>query len=229
MPRRESAEPTCTIMPRSRGTHAPQRGLGAVHGAEVGHLGHAQELLGRHVADLGEDRGHRDVDPDVDRAELGLDARGGALDRVGVGDVGGRDAGARVRRARTSAAAASSRSSPRAISPTSAPRARQLAHRRAADAGRGAGDGDDLSLERHAAVMPSRRDRQPAALIYAPTRKASSARSSSSRPPCASRMRRATRSTTCSAEQPWQPASSSRSAPSPSSPPSTRTSVAPSV
>jgi hypothetical protein len=38
-----------------------------------------------------EHRDHRDVDPDVDRAELGLDPLGRALDLFGVGDVAHQD------------------------------------------------------------------------------------------------------------------------------------------
>lgn len=54
---------------------------------EVGDLGHAAKLCRAHLLDRRVDRHHGVVDPDVDRAELRLDARGGCFDGVGVGDV----------------------------------------------------------------------------------------------------------------------------------------------
>ena len=73
--------------------HAPQRGHGPIHLAEVRHLGHATELLGRDLLERREDRRHGVVDPDIDRAELFLDPVRGGLDLVGVGHVRGQHQG----------------------------------------------------------------------------------------------------------------------------------------
>lgn len=67
--------------------HALERGKRAVDVPEVRHLGHAAEILGRHLLHGREDREHRVVDPDVDGPELGLHLRGCGLDGIGVGDV----------------------------------------------------------------------------------------------------------------------------------------------
>ena len=69
--------------------HPAQRRHRAVHLAEVGHRGATLELLGRELADRGEHRGHGDIHPDVDRAQLVLHSGGGGLDRLVIGDVGG--------------------------------------------------------------------------------------------------------------------------------------------
>jgi hypothetical protein len=61
----------------------------AVHLAEVGDLRDAAHLVWGDLVDRSEDARHRVVDPDVDRAELGLGALGGGHDVVGVRDVGG--------------------------------------------------------------------------------------------------------------------------------------------
>src|SRR4051794_12606106 len=69
--------------------HPLQRGHRAVDLAEVGDLGRAAELLGADLPERRQDRRHRDVDPDVDLAELAGHALGGRLDLLGVGDVRG--------------------------------------------------------------------------------------------------------------------------------------------
>ena len=71
--------------------HALERGQRAVDVAEIADLGHALELGGGHVAHEGEDAGHGDVDPDVDRAQLALDPLRGGLHPVGIGHVAGDD------------------------------------------------------------------------------------------------------------------------------------------
>ena len=55
--------------------HPAQGGAGAVHEAEVGHLGDPLELLGLDVDEPGEHRREGDVHPDVDLPELLLDLR----------------------------------------------------------------------------------------------------------------------------------------------------------
>ncbi len=56
--------------------------------AEIADLGDPSILLRRDVVEPREHRRERDVDPDVDRAEFGLDPLGGRFDLVRVGDVG---------------------------------------------------------------------------------------------------------------------------------------------
>ena len=56
-----------------------------MHDAQVGHLGDPGVLRGGDVGEGREDGGEGDVDPDVDRPELGLDPVGGVVDR---GDTG---------------------------------------------------------------------------------------------------------------------------------------------
>lgn len=67
--------------------HHVQRGEVAVDAAEVRHLGDAPEVLRGGIAHLAQDGGHRVVDPDIDRAELALDAVRGLHDAIGGGDV----------------------------------------------------------------------------------------------------------------------------------------------
>ena len=137
--------------------HAPQRGLRAVDAAEVGDLGDAAELLGPRVDDRGELGRHRVVDPHVDGAELGLDPRGGALDLLGVGHVGGRDARAHAVLLHLAPGGLEALG-PARDEPDVGAAAGHLARRRAPDPRRGAGDGHDLALERHApALYPERR------------------------------------------------------------------------
>ena len=69
--------------------HAPQRGHRAPDEAEIGDLGGAAELVGRDLPHRREDRGHRVVDPDVDRPELRLGPLGRGLDLHRVGHVRG--------------------------------------------------------------------------------------------------------------------------------------------
>jgi len=112
----------------------------------VGDVGGPAVLLGLDLLEEGEDGGHRVVDPDVDRPQLGLDALGGGLDRIGVGDVGGqgqcratglldlsRDAGERLFAA----------GEQRDLRPVAAEAPRD----RSADSRPGARDDYDLSLE----------------------------------------------------------------------------------
>ena len=94
MERSPSAEPTCTMVPRSRGSMRASAVLRAVHEAEVGHLGDAPELLRGDLVEGREHRGEGDVDPYVDRPECRLGGVGGLLDLVGVGDVDGEREGA---------------------------------------------------------------------------------------------------------------------------------------
>ena len=68
--------------------HPFQRRHRAPDAAEIGHFGGAAIFLRRDLGDRREDRRHRIVDPDVDRAELPLDGSGGAVDRTGIGDIG---------------------------------------------------------------------------------------------------------------------------------------------
>ena len=67
--------------------HSFQGGQSAMDGAQVGHLRHSTILLGVHLPDGRKDRDHRVVDPDINRAELGLDRRSGGLHLAGIGDV----------------------------------------------------------------------------------------------------------------------------------------------
>ena len=69
-------------------THPLYRHLRAVHCAEVRHLRDPFELLGSDVRELREDGGHRVVHPDVDGAELLLDAVGRPFHLFAFRDVG---------------------------------------------------------------------------------------------------------------------------------------------
>ena len=60
------------IVPAVARQHAPQRRQRAVDAAQVRHFGHAAIIVRRHLLDRREDRAHRVVDPDVDRAETPL-------------------------------------------------------------------------------------------------------------------------------------------------------------
>ena len=73
------------------GLHVLQGGHGAVDVAEVADLGHAPVLRRGDLVERGEHGGERDVDPHVDRADVGLDALGGREHLVRVGHVGGDD------------------------------------------------------------------------------------------------------------------------------------------
>jgi len=58
-----------------------------MHVAHVGHVVDPLKLLGRHVLEAGEHRGHRVVHPHVDRSERLLHLWGGLLHRLVVGDI----------------------------------------------------------------------------------------------------------------------------------------------
>ena len=75
--------------PTVTGKHPVHRRHGAVHGAEVGHLGGATIFLGTDVGELSEDRRHRVIDPHVDWSERGFGFLSRGLDRFGIRDVGG--------------------------------------------------------------------------------------------------------------------------------------------
>ena len=68
--------------------HPVERLERSVYRAQVGHLGHAAELLGRDGLARGEHGRHRVVDPHVDRAEFGFGSRRRLRDLRGIGDVG---------------------------------------------------------------------------------------------------------------------------------------------
>ena len=70
------------------GPHPVQCRHGPVHESQVADLGNPLEFLGGDVGERGEDRGERDVDPDVDRAEELLCLTGGVLDLCVVGHIG---------------------------------------------------------------------------------------------------------------------------------------------
>ena len=55
---------------------------------QIGDLGRAPKLGSRCVHETSKDRGHRNVDPDVDRTELVLDDNGAAPDLLKVRDIG---------------------------------------------------------------------------------------------------------------------------------------------
>jgi hypothetical protein len=61
-----------------------------VNDAEVRHFRRAAEFPRLDLPERREDGRHRDVEPRVDRPEIGLGVVGGLLDRGGVGDVGGK-------------------------------------------------------------------------------------------------------------------------------------------
>jgi hypothetical protein len=71
------------------GPHPAEGGEGAVDRAEVRDLRRAGELVRIDLPGRRVDGRHRVVDPDVDRAELGLDTRRSILDRGRVGHVDG--------------------------------------------------------------------------------------------------------------------------------------------
>jgi hypothetical protein len=138
--------------------HPLQGGHRAVHLAEVGHLGRAAELLGRDLVDRREDRGHRVVDPHVDRPELGGDAVGGGVDLGRVGDVGGDGqrapplAAHLVRRGLEAVLVAGQQGDVVAA-------ARERARHRAADPGRRPGDDDDHGCAGSPAGKPANGNR----------------------------------------------------------------------
>jgi hypothetical protein len=112
--------------------------------AVVGHVGRASVLVRLDVEELGVDRRHRVVDPDVDRPELALGRLRRCLDLVGLGDVCREDQrlaaafldlpGRRVE----SGLAAGEERDPRAVPG-------EPARGRAADSAGGAGDDDDIA------------------------------------------------------------------------------------
>jgi hypothetical protein len=112
--------------------------------AQVGDRRAALELLGRQLVHRGEDRRHRDVDPDIDRAELLLHPVGGGIDGLRVGDVRGdrqgADAEAAEFRGRVLQAVRVARQQ-RDIAAV----AREFGRGGAADSGAGPGDDDDLA------------------------------------------------------------------------------------
>jgi len=67
--------------------HTLQRGKGSVDLPEVRDLEHAAVVLGRGLVDERERRGHRVVDPDVDRTQLRLYPRRRLVNRRRVADV----------------------------------------------------------------------------------------------------------------------------------------------
>jgi hypothetical protein len=80
--------------PRIARQHVLERGASAVDLAEESHVVHPAEFLEAHVHEPREDSGECVVDPDVDVAELGGHLARGALDLLGVGNVGLEDQGA---------------------------------------------------------------------------------------------------------------------------------------
>jgi hypothetical protein len=87
MPRYAIAEPTWTIVPRSRGACAAAP-LVCPDKAEIRDLGRSLVLLRLNVLEEREYRRHRVVDPDVDLAERLLHLPGRGVHRRGVRDVG---------------------------------------------------------------------------------------------------------------------------------------------
>ncbi len=67
--------------------HPLQRGVCAVHGAEISVGRDFGEVRGRHLREAAEHGRHRIVDPDVDRSDVALDLVGRGLDRLGVAHV----------------------------------------------------------------------------------------------------------------------------------------------
>ncbi len=59
-----------------------------MHLAEIGHFRAALDLGGGKLADRREHGRHRDVDPGVDRAELGLRPIRRRFHGIGIGDIG---------------------------------------------------------------------------------------------------------------------------------------------
>ena len=124
--------------------HPFERCERAVDDAEIRHLGDALDFVGLQLLDRREHRHHRVVDPDVDGAELTLDALGRRVDLRRVGDVDRQDQGASsflldfAARGLQSVDAARDEADRRiaAVSP------RERAGRRAANARRGARDDD---------------------------------------------------------------------------------------
>ena len=178
MPRKASAEPTWTIVPRLRADHPLERGARAPDHAVVRDLGRAPVLVRLDVEELGVDRRHRVVDPDVDRPELALRRLRCRLDLVGVGDVGGEDEslaaafldlGGDAVQARL---AAGQKRDPRAVVGES-PRGR------AADSARGTRDDDDVAHLSRSSDAP----RKPNLVRTLPTGRAP--------PPCRRRAARA--------------------------------------
>ena len=70
------------------GLHPPKRRHGAPYDSQVGDGGSPGEFLRLDLRERGKDRGHRVVDPDVDRAQLRLHRAGGRLDLLVVRHVG---------------------------------------------------------------------------------------------------------------------------------------------
>src|SRR5215472_17028663 len=68
-------------------THARQCCHRPVDLAEIGDFSGATKLLRSDPIDWRKYRRHRIVDPNIDRSQLGFDAGGGGLERVGIGDI----------------------------------------------------------------------------------------------------------------------------------------------
>jgi hypothetical protein len=159
------AEPTWTMVPRSRSLgHSLQSRLHPPHAAVVGDVGRAAELVRLDVVEEREHRRHGDVDPDVDRAERLLGGGGGGLDGVRVRHVGWQDQGLaagalHLPAGGLEAGAVASDQGEAGIG------SGEAAHRRAADAARGAGDDDDFG---HARIT-TRRPGDTAPCVRRPT------------------------------------------------------------
>lgn len=143
--------------PAAPGLHAVERGEGAVHEAEVGHLGGPAELLRAHLAYGGEHGGEGHVHPHGDRAQLLFDPVGCGLDGVVVADVDGQRQGGAARLPHVVGGARQSFLTPGQERDTGAARA-ERAGRRPADASAGAGDHDHLAVRARAcSLLPAHR------------------------------------------------------------------------
>ena len=71
------------------GAHVAQGRHRPVHVAEIGHLGHSAELVGRDGLKRAEHRRHGVVDPDVDAAKVPDDPVSSREHRLRIGDIGG--------------------------------------------------------------------------------------------------------------------------------------------
>ena len=67
--------------------HPFERRHHAMHLTEIGYRGAALDLFSGQLRDRREDGRHRDIDPDLDRPELGLDVARRCLDSLGIGHV----------------------------------------------------------------------------------------------------------------------------------------------
>ncbi len=124
--------------------HGAQGGHDTVHGAQVSRLGRALEFGRRDIRNRRENRRHRVVHPDIDRAQRGLDGIGGVVDGFGIGHVGRGDAGANPQRPQFGGGGFQ----PVAIAPDQTDVAAgvgELLRGSAADAGAGAGDDDNFA------------------------------------------------------------------------------------